>query len=69
MINWWYMNDFERILMECRYLVSLKKDYTELAKIFHTNEENIYDDLNNKLKTMDNSLYIRVKNILKMYNI
>lgn len=63
------MNDFERILMECRYLISLKKDYTELAKIFHTNEENIYDDLNNKLKTMDNSLYIRVKNILKMYNI
>ena len=42
------MTEIERILMECRYLISLNKNYKELSKILNIDEKIIYDDLNNK---------------------
>ena len=59
------MTDQERILMECRYLLSLNKNYYELSKIFNVNENIVYDDLNNKLKKMDSILFKRVSKFLK----
>ncbi len=59
------MTDIERILLECRLLLSLKKSYRELSNIFHVNEEIIYDDLNNKLRLFDTRLYNRVYQVLK----
>ena len=62
------MNELERILMECRYVISLNKNYNELAKVFKVSSETIYDDLNNKLMQYDTSLFQRVQKILKNIN-
>ena len=58
------MSDFERILLECRYLLSLNKSYPELAKIFNISIEEVNNDLNNKLPKLDYSLYKRVNYVL-----
>ena len=60
--------DIERILLECRYLISLNKNYSELAKIFHVDEWVIVNDLNNVLPNFDSILYKRVKKILNKNN-
>lgn len=55
------MNIKERILLECRYLISLNKSYRELAKIFNVSSTTISNDLNKRLFFLDKSLYYRVK--------
>ncbi len=61
------MSEYERILMECRYLLSLNKNYQELSKIFKIDEEVIYNDLNYKLKNFDTSLFNRVSKFIKSH--
>lgn len=58
----------ERIMLECRYLLSLNKSYDELSKIFKINKEVIWDDLNIKLKNIDIILYNRCQKELKKIN-
>ena len=58
------MTEFERILLECRYLLSLNKNYYELALIFHTNLDTIYEDLMVKLPNLDTNLFQRVNSVL-----
>ncbi len=60
------MNEFERILLECRYLLSLDKSYQELSNIFKISVNEVYDDLNNKLPKFDPILYNRVKKKLML---
>ena len=62
------MSDFERILLECRYLLSLNKSYHDLAIIFKISKSDIYHDLNNKLPKLDKVLYKRVLGVLKEKN-
>ena len=62
------MTEFERILLECRYLLSLNKNYQDLSMIFHVSKNIIYDDLNNKLPKLDTILYNRVKYVLNSRN-
>ena len=62
------MNDFERILLECRYLLSLNKNYQDLAIIFNISQNDVYCDLNDRLPKLDKVLYKRVKNVLKVKN-
>lgn len=62
------MNDFERILLECRYLLSLNKNYQDLAIIFNISKSDVYCDLNDRLPKLDKVLYKRVKNVLKVKN-
>lgn len=58
------MNDLERIMLECRYLLSLNKSYLELSNILNVNIDIIYNDLNNKLPNIDTILYERVNKVL-----
>ena len=58
------MREFERILMECRYLLSLKKNYGELANIFNISIRDVYYDLNVLLPKYDTILFNRVKKVL-----
>ena len=60
------MSDIERILLECRYILSLNKNCLDLALIFNTSIENIYDDLSSKLPRLDTVLYKRVNNVLNI---
>ncbi len=60
----------ERIILECRYLLSLNKSYEELAHIFEITVEEIQNDLNIRLKQFDKILYERCQKQLKTrYNI
>ena len=62
------MSEYERILLECRYLLSLNKTCHELSLIFHTDVETIYNDLTTKLEKLDSILYKRVMCVLKKNN-
>ena len=59
------MSDYDRIMLECRYLLSLNKSYKELAKRFKISTKEVYNDLNNKLPLIDSILYERVNKVLK----
>ena len=62
------MSEYERILMECRYLLSLNKNYNELANIFNISVNDVYNDLNILLPKLDSILYNRVKIVLNNKN-
>ena len=62
------MSEYERILMECRYLLSLNKNYNELANIFNISVLEVYNDLNKRLPKLDSILYNRVKIVLNNKN-
>ena len=62
------MTDIERIMLECRYILSLNKNYKDLSNILKIDIEVIYNDLNNKLKNIDTILYKKCQKILKTSN-
>ena len=59
------MNEIERILLECRYILSVDKTYDEIAKHLYVSEETVYHDLNTKLLNLDGLLYEKVQKRLK----
>ena len=61
------MDDIKRIMLECRYLLSLNKNYYEISRILNVSEKTVYNDINNLLKNYDTILYQRV--IKKIKNI
>ena len=62
------MSELERIIMECRYLLSLNKNYQDLADLFKVSVVEVYDDLNVKLPNIDRKLYDRVNKVLNSKN-
>ena len=62
------MKEFERILLECRYIISLNKSYSDLANYFNISIKDVYDDLNVKLPNIDTKLYQRVNKVLNKKN-
>ncbi len=62
------MTECERIMMECRYLLSLNKNYSELAKILNITPLDVYNDLNVKLPNIDKILYERINKVLNKNN-
>ena len=62
------MKECERIMIECRYLLSLDKNYYDLANLLNISVNDVYDDLNVKLRRIDTKLYERVNKVLKEKN-
>ena len=62
------MKDYERIMLECRYLLSLNKSYHELANLFNISAKDVYYDLNVLLPNIDTKLFKRVNKVLKKNN-
>ena len=62
------MSEYERIMLECRYLLSLNKTYYDLANLFQISVDDVYRDLNVRLPSMDTKLYERVNKVLKKNN-
>lgn len=62
------MKECERIMIECRYLLSLDKNYSDLANLLNISVNDVYDDLNVKLRRIDTKLYERVNKVLKEKN-
>ncbi len=59
------MEDIKRMMMECRYILSLNKTYYDISNILNIDEEMVYNDLNYRLKKYDKKLYNRVKEKLR----
>ena len=59
------MSEIERILLECRYLLSLDKSYLDIANYLNIDKDIVFNDLNYKLPKMDSILYHRVEGKLK----
>ena len=59
------MSEIERILLECRYLLSLDKSYLDIANDLKVSENIVFNDLNYKLPKIDSILYQRVARKLK----
>lgn len=55
-------------MLECRYLLSLNKNYQDLSNIFGISKDMVSDDLNSKLKNIDIELYNRCQKKLKYIN-
>ena len=62
------MKEKERIMLECRYLLSLNKSYQDLANILKISVSEVYNDLNIKLPKLDTILYERVIKVLNKNN-
>ena len=62
------MKERERIMLECRYLLSLDKSYNDIATILNIKESEVYNDLNYKLPKIDTILYKRVIKVLNKDN-
>ena len=62
------MSDIERILLECRYFLSLNKNYLDIANYLHIDESIVYNDLNYRLLKIDRLLYNRVLEKIKKNN-
>lgn len=62
------MKEKERIMLECRYLLSLDKSYNDIARILNIKESEVYNDLNYKLPNIDTILYNRVIKVLNKDN-
>lgn len=63
------METTKRILLECRYLISLNKSYYDLAKIFNVSVDTIKFDINIRLKDIDQELFYRVKDNINKNNL
>ena len=59
------MSEIERILLECRYLLSLNKTYLDIANYLKVSENIVFNDLNYKLPKIDSILYHKVEGKLK----
>ncbi len=55
------MKDVERLLLECRYILSIKKSFKEIAHYLGVREEVVYNDIMNILPKYDKTLNFRVK--------
>ena len=62
------MKENERIMLECRYLLSLNKSYQDLANILKISVSEVYNDLTVKLPKIDTILYARVNKVLNKNN-
>ena len=58
------MSNKERIMLECRYILSLSKSYKDISKYLQVSEETVYHDLNDLLPKIDTILYQKVKKYL-----
>ena len=62
------MSENERIMLECRYLLSLNKNYYDLARVLNISVNEVYHDLNILLPSIDTKLFERVNKVLKKNN-
>ena len=50
----------QRVLDEALYMIKTKKTLREIAKVFNVSKSTVHKDLKEKLKDIDNNLYVKV---------
>ena len=61
------MSDIERLMLECRYILSLKKSFLEIAQHLKIDEKIVFNDINYQLPKYDQKLNERIKMELNNY--
>ena len=63
------MSDYikKRVLEESLYIINTDDTIREVAKKFNVSKSTVHKDLTDRLKEIDNEVYIKVSNILKYH--
>lgn len=63
------MSDYikKRVLEESIYIINTEDTIREIAKKFNVSKSTVHKDLTDRLKEIDNEVYIKVSNILKYH--
>ena len=63
------MSDYikKRVLEESIYIINTENTIREVAKKFNVSKSTVHKDLTDRLKEIDNEVYIKVSNILKYH--
>lgn len=56
----------ERIVEEGRYVVEHNATVRQTAKVFHVSKSSVHKDVSERLKTIDKTLYKKVKKVLSV---
>lgn len=56
-----------RVLKEAKFMIVTKQTVRELAKEFKVSKSTVHKDLHDRLKKIDNNLFIEVEKILKYH--
>lgn len=54
----------QRVIEEALYMIKTKKTLREIAKVFNVSKSTVHKDLKEKLKNIDNNLYVKVLDVL-----
>lgn len=57
-----------RVINEANYIINTKNTIRQTAKYFNKSKSTIHDDLHNKLKKIDKSLYALLKSDILNYH-
>ena len=63
------MSDYikKRVLEESIYIINTEDTIREIAKKFNVSKSTVHKDLTDRLKEIDDRVYIKVSNILKYH--
>ncbi len=63
------MSDYikKRVLEESIYIINTEDTIREVAKKFNVSKSTVHKDLTDRLKEIDDKVYIKVSNILKYH--
>ena len=63
------MNDYikKRVLEESAYIIKTEDTIREIAKKFNVSKSTVHKDLTDRLKIVNEEVYIKVSNILKYH--
>ena len=55
----------KRVILEAKYMIGTKQTIRYVAGIFNVSKSTVHKDLNDRLKKVDNDLYLEVQKIFK----
>lgn len=57
----------KRVISEAEYMIDTGKTLREIAKVFGVSKSTVHKDLKDRLKFIDNTLYLEIQKILKYH--
>ena len=57
----------KRVVQEANYMVETGKTLREMAKVFNVSKSTVHKDLKDRLKKIDDDLFIKTQKILKYH--
>ena len=57
----------KRVILEAEYMIETGKTLREIAKVFKVSKSTVHKDLKDRLKKLDDDLYLKIQKILKYH--